>query len=256
MIQKLKRHQFLFEELVKRDFKKKYKRTVLGMAWSILSPLLTLLVMKMVFTQFFGRTTPHYTTYLFCGNLIFSCFNESTGQGMTSLMSNAGIFTKVNVPKYLFLLSKNVQTLINFGLTLCVFFLFCILDGITFTWKFVLLLYPIACLVLFNIGIGLILSALFVFFRDIQYIYSVVLTAWMYLTPIFYPINMLPEPLRFGITRLNPMYYYLEQFRQIVMYGMLPNGKLLLYGLIAGVLVLIAGAWCFQKTQDKFVLYV
>ena len=180
MIQKLKRHQFLFEELVKRDFKKKYKRTILGMAWSILSPLLTLLVMKMVFTQFFGRTTPHYTTYLFCGNLIFSCFNESTGQGMTSLMSNAGIFTKVNVPKYLFLLSKNVQTLINFGLTLCVFFLFCILDGITFTWKFILLVYPIACLVLFNIGVGLILSALFVFFRDIQYLWSVFTMLLMY----------------------------------------------------------------------------
>lgn len=121
MLNKLKKHQFLFEELVKRDFKKKYKRTVLGMLWSILSPLLTLLVMRLVFTQFFGRGTPHYTTYLFCGNLVFSYFNESTREGMSSLMSNARIFTKVNVPKYLFLFSKNVQTLINFCLTLCVF---------------------------------------------------------------------------------------------------------------------------------------
>ena len=169
MYDKLSRHRFLFEELVKRDFKKKYKRTVLGMAWSVLSPLLTLLVMKLVFTQFFGRTTAHYTIYLFCGNLIFSYFNEATSQGMSSLMGNAGIFTKVNVPKYLFLLSKNVQTLINFGLTLCVFCVFCVLDHIAFTWKLVMLLYPIVCLVLFNIGVGLILSALFVFFRDIQY---------------------------------------------------------------------------------------
>ena len=106
MIEKIKKHQFLFEELVKRDFKKKYKRTVLGMAWSILSPLLTLLVMRLVFTQFFGRNTPHYTIYLFCGNLVFAFFNESTTQGMSSLMSNASIFTKVNVPKYLFLFSK------------------------------------------------------------------------------------------------------------------------------------------------------
>ena len=168
MIQKMKRYQFLFEELVKRDFKKKYKRTVLGMAWSLLSPLLTLLVMRLVFTQFFGETMEHYTTYLFCGNLIFACFSESTGLGMTSLLENADIFSKVNVPKYLFLLSKSIQGLINFGLTLLVFFLFCILDGITFTWKFVLLLYPSCCLVLFNIGVGLILSALFMFFRDIQ----------------------------------------------------------------------------------------
>ena len=124
MLETLKKHQFLFEELVKRDFKKKYKRTILGMAWSILSPMLTLLVMRLVFTRFFGRMTAHYTTYLFCGNLVFSYFNESTSQGMSALMGNAGIFTKVNIPKYLFLFSKNVQTLINFGITLPVLFLF------------------------------------------------------------------------------------------------------------------------------------
>ena len=103
------------KELVKRDFKKKYKGTVLGMAWSLLSPLLMLLVMRLVFTQFFGQNMAHYTTYLFCGNLVFNYFNESTSQGMQSLTGNAAIFTKVNVPKYLFLFSKNVQTLINFG---------------------------------------------------------------------------------------------------------------------------------------------
>ena len=102
-LDRLRQYQFLFEELAKRDFKKKYKRTVLGMAWSMLSPMLTLLVMRLVFTQFFGRNMEHYTTYLFCGNLVYSFFNESTSQGMTSLMENASIFTRVNVPKYLFL---------------------------------------------------------------------------------------------------------------------------------------------------------
>lgn len=118
VIRTLREHQFMFEELVKRDFKQKYKRTVLGMAWSVLSPLLTLLVMRVVFTRFFGRDTPHYTTYLFAGNLMFSYFRESTNGGMQSLMSNASIFTKINVPKYMFLLSKNVSAVINFGLTL------------------------------------------------------------------------------------------------------------------------------------------
>ena len=173
MVQRLKKYQFLFEELVKRDFKKKYKGTMLGMAWSLLSPLLTLLVMRIVFTQFFGAMMEHYTTYLFCGNLIFACFSEATGLGMTSLLENADIFSKINVPKYLFLFSKNIQSLINLGLTLIIFFLFCILDGITFTWKFILLLYPVVCLILFNIGVGLILSALFVFFRDVQYLWNV-----------------------------------------------------------------------------------
>ncbi len=150
MYLKLKKYSFLFEELVKRDFKKKYKRTVLGMAWSILAPLLQLLVMRVVFTQFFGRNMEHYTTYLFCGNLVFSYFNESTSQGMTSLMGNASIFTKVNIPKYLFLFSKNVQALINFGLVLVVFFVFCIIDNVAFTWKFVLLLVPIVMTIPFR----------------------------------------------------------------------------------------------------------
>ena len=96
MFQKIKKYQFLFEELVKRDFKQKYKRTVLGMAWSVLSPLLQLLIMRIVFSQFFGREIAHYTTYLFCGNLIFSYFKESTMGGMNSLLMNADIFSKVN----------------------------------------------------------------------------------------------------------------------------------------------------------------
>ena len=145
MIQKMRKYQFLFEELVKRDFKKKYKRTVLGMGWSLLSPLLLLLVMKIIFTQFFGRDTPHYTIYLFCGNLVFTYYSESTKGGMKSLMENSKIFTKVTVPKYLFLLSKNVQTFISFLLTLVIFFIFVAFDHLAFTWKFICLLYPIAC---------------------------------------------------------------------------------------------------------------
>ena len=156
MFQTLKKNQFLLEELVKRDFKKKYKRTILGVGWSILSPLLTLLVMTLVFTQFFGRSTPHYMIYVFCGNVVFSYFNESTSQGMTSLLGNAPIFTKVNVPKYLFLFSKNLQTLINFGLTLVVLFAFCLIDRVAFTWKFFMLLYPILMLVIFNLGVGMV----------------------------------------------------------------------------------------------------
>lgn len=121
LIHKFRKNRFLFEELVIRDFKQKYKRTVLGMAWSILSPLLTLLVMRLVFTQYFGRSTPYYTTYLFSGNLMFSYYRESTTGGMNALMSNARIFTKINVPKYLFLFSKCVSAVINFGFTLIVF---------------------------------------------------------------------------------------------------------------------------------------
>lgn len=255
MIQKMKRYQFLFEELVKRDFKKKYKRTVLGMAWSLLSPLLTLLVMRLVFTQFFGESMEHYTTYLFCGNLIFACFSESTGLGMTSLLENADIFSKVNVPKYLFLLSKSIQGLINFGLTLLVFFLFCILDGITFTWKFVLLLYPICCLVLFNIGVGLILSALFMFFRDIQYLWSVFTQLLMYMSAIFYTIDHYSYTVQ-CLFLANPVYLFIRYFRKIVIEATIPTLWFHLLMLADVLFVLMIGCWMYKKYNYKFLYYI
>lgn len=255
MIQKMKRYQFLFEELVKRDFKKKYKRTVLGMAWSLLSPLLMLLVMRLVFTQFFGEAMEHYTTYLFCGNLIFACFGESTGLGMTSLLENADIFSKVNVPKYLFLLSKSIQGLINFGLTLLVFFLFCILDGITFTWKFVLLLYPICCLVLFNIGVGLILSALFMFFRDIQYLWSVFTQLLMYMSAIFYTIDQYSYTVQ-CLFLANPVYLFIRYFRKIVIEATIPTLWFHLLMLADVLFVLMIGCWMYKKYNHKFLYYI
>lgn len=255
MFNKLLRHQFLFEELVKRDFKKKYKRTVLGMAWSVLSPLLMLLVMRLVFTQFFGRGMEHYTTYLFCGNLVFSYFSESTGQGMTSLMGNAHIFTKVNVPKYLFLFSKNVQTLINFGLTLCVFFVFCVLDGITFTWKFICLLYPICCLVLFNVGVGLILSAMFVFFRDIQYLWSVFTQLLMYMSAIFYTIDSYSYTVQ-CLFLLNPLYLFIRYFRKIVIEATIPTIWFHLLMLADVIIVFGIGCWMYKKYNTRFLYYV
>ena len=255
MIQKLKQHQFLFEELVKRDFKKKYKRTVLGMLWSVLSPLLMLLVMRLVFTQFFGATMEHYTTYLFCGNLIFACFSESTGLGMTSLLENADIFSKVNVPKYLFLLSKNIQGLINFGLTLCVFFLFCVLDGITFTWKLILLVYPVCCLILFNIGVGLILSALFMFFRDIQYLWSVFTQLLMYMSAIFYTIDHYSYAVQ-CLFLANPIYLFIRYFRKIVIDATIPTVWFHLLMAADVVIVLALGCWMYKKYNHKFLYYI
>lgn len=255
MLQKLKRHQFLFEELVKRDFKKKYKRTVLGMAWSVLSPLLLLLVMKMVFARFFGRNMEHYTIYLFCGNIVFAYFNESTNQGMTSLLYNSSIFTKVNVPKYLFLFSKNVQCLINFGLTLCVFVLFCILDGIVFTWRWIMLAYPICLLVLFNIGVGLVLSALFVFFRDIQYLWGVFTQLLMYVSAIFYTIDGY-SPMIQNAFLLNPVYLFIRYFRKIVIEATIPT--LWFHLLMAFDVLVVLGLGClmYKKYNHRFLYYV
>lgn len=255
MLNKIRKYKFLFEELVKRDFKKKYKRTVLGILWSLLSPLLTLLVMRIVFTEFFGRTTNHYTTYLFAGTLVYSYFSDATNQGMSSLVDNAGIFTKVNVPKYLFLLSKNVSSLINFGLTFLVFLGFCLLDGIAFHWKFLLLVYPIVCLVFFNIGVGSILSALYVFFKDIQYLYSIFTLMLMYLSAIFYNINAY-EPTVQKLFLLNPIYVYISYFRTIVINNAIPDLVTHLLSFGYAFAVLLIGARMYKKHNQKFLYYL
>lgn len=251
----LKKHQFLFEELVKRDFKQKYKRTVLGMAWSILSPLLTLLVLKTIFSHFFGQRIAHYTIYLFCGNLLFSYFSESTVTGMGALMSNAGIFSKVNIPKYLFLLSKNVSSLVNFLLTLCVFFLFVFFDGIPFSFRFLALLYPVCCLIVFNLGIGLILSALFVFFRDIAYLYNVFTMLLMYASAIFYSIDSFPEKYQMCFY-LNPVFCNISYFRSIVLEDRIPSLQLHALCLLYAVIALWIGAFIYKKYNHRFLYYI
>lgn len=253
--QLIQKYQFLFEELVKRDFKKKYKRTVLGMAWSVLSPMLQLLVMRIVFTQFFGRGMEHYTTYLFSGNIIYSYYRESTNAGMNSLMSNAGIISKVNVPKYMFLLSKNVSSIINFGLTLIVYIIFAAIDGVTFGPHFIMLIYPILCLIVFNCGVGLVLSALYVFFRDINYIYEIFTLLLMYMSAIFYTVDGYP-PILQRLFLCNPLYCYIKYFRVIVLDGDIPSVQFHLLCAFYAVIMMLIGAFFYKKYNHKFLYYM
>lgn len=255
MIEKLKKNKFLFEELVKRDFKKKYKRTVLGMMWSVLSPLLSLLVMSVVFKQFFGNRTPHYTIYLFAGNLVFSFFKDSTSGGMSSLMANSNIITKINVPKYMFLMSKNISSLINFGLTLIIFFLFTVFDHIPITWRFIFLVYPIICLIVFNIGVGFILSAMFVVFKDTQYLYDIFTLLLSYMSAIFYTTDTY-SPVVQKAFYCNPIYAFITYFRQVVIYQDVPSLKLHALCLFYAVVALAIGALIYKKNNYKFLYYM
>lgn len=250
-----KKNKFVFSELVKRDFKKKYKRSVLGVFWSMLAPLLTMLVMNFIFGNFFGRTQEYYTIYLFSGWLIYQYYNDATNGAMNSLMSNAYIFSKVKVPKYMFLFSRVASSGINFFLTLVVYFIFVIAYKLPITWKMITLLYPIACMFIFICGIGLILSALFVFFKDIQYLYSVFTLALMYATPIFYTVDILPPDQRW-IFYLNPLYYYVTYFRSVVIDGVIPD--LWFHGAMLGVSALLfaIGCWMYKKYNYKFLYYV
>lgn len=251
----IRKHQFLFEELVKRDFKQKYKRTVLGMAWSILYPLLILLIMDVIFSNFFGRSIPHYAIFLFCGNTVFHYFSEATNGGMNSLLSNASVFSKINIPKYLFLLSKNVSAFVNFLLTLIIFFVFVVIENIPIQAHFIVLLFPVVTLLLFNIGVGLILSALYVFFRDVKYLYNVFIRLLMYLSAIFYSVEMLPASYQ-PFFLLNPVYCHIKYFRIVVLEGSIPSlelhGLCLFYALAA----LFLGGLVYRRCDYRFLYYV
>ncbi|MBR2189854.1 MAG: ABC transporter permease, partial [Eubacterium sp.] len=252
IVKTFRRYFFLFQELVKRDFKLKYKRTVLGMFWSVLSPLLSLLVMRVVFYNFFGRNTPHYTTYLFAGNIVMSYYREATNTGMNSLYANRKILSKINVPKYLFILSKNVSSFINFLLTIGVFFVFCVIDHIDFGFHMVAIVYPVICISMISIGVGMILSAMYIFFRDTQYLYSVFLMLLQYLSAIFYRIDSFsPKVQRMYL--LNPVYVMIKYIRLVVIECKIPSpayhGLCAFYALIFPLI----GFIIYRTQNHKFI---
>lgn len=251
----MKSYRFLFEELVKRDFKQKYKRTILGVIWSILSPLMMLSVMAFIFGEFFGKSIPHFVVYLFSGQIVFNFFTESTNEGMNSLMGNASIFTKINVPKYLFLFSKNISALINFGIILLIYFSFVWLDGIDFTWNFITLVFPIVCLIFINLGVGLLLSALFVFFRDIQYLYRLFTQIVMYGSAIFYNIESLPQKMQY-VFYCNPIFVVISYFRSVVMNDTIPELWLHVLLLFYALSLFSLGCYVYKKYNYKFLYYV
>lgn len=251
----MKKNRFLFEELVKRDFKKKYKRTVLGMLWSLLAPLLNVLILMFVFVNIFGRTQEHFIIYIFCGTLVMSFYTEATQGCMRAIMANASIFTKINVPKYLFLLSKTFQAFINFALTFVIFIIFCIGDKIHFGIHMLSLIYPILCLLVFCFGVGMVLSALFVFFRDVEYLYGIFLTLLNYFSAIFYPVTIMSEHLRF-IFYLNPVYVYIFYFRCVVIDGYIPSLAIHLLAAGYAAVLLLIGYLFYVKCNHEFLYYV
>lgn len=255
MVEKLRKYQFLFEELIKRDFKAKYKRTILGMLWSILSPLLMLTVMAIIFSNFFGNNIEHYIIYLFSGQIVFNYFTEATNEGMLSLVSNSSIFSKINVPKYLFLFSKNVVALINFGIILLIYFIFIALEGIKFNLLFIFLVYPIICLVFINLGVGLILSALFIFFKDIQYLYRLFAQVVMYGSAIFYNIDIIPGQLQ-NLFYCNPIFVCITYFRSIVLYNKIPDLRLHLVLMVYALVLFWVGVRVYKKYNYNFLYYV
>jgi ABC-2 type transport system permease protein len=286
-----KHYLYLLQQLVSRDFKVKYKRSVLGVAWSVLNPLFTMIILDVVFSQLFMLGRPgsggvkNYPVYLLTGIVLFNYFSEATNLCNGAIVGNFNLITKVYIPKYIFPMSKVLSSAINMVFSLIALYLIVIEETIrshivaaravaagaanaqalvdatvNITWTHLMLPYVLACMVIFCIGVGLFLSALTVFFRDMFYIWGVVLTAWNYLTPLMYPESILDgskyQTMMTFIFRINPLYYFVKYARMVVLDNMVPSLQLHAQCLGSALIVLIIGLLFFRKNQNKFIYYI
>lgn len=246
----------LLKLLVSRNLKLKYRRSVLGYLWSVLNPLLTMLVMTVVFSTMFSRNLENYPVYLFCGQLLFNFMNTSTHQAISAITGNAALLKKSYVPKYIFVIAKITSGVVDLVLSFGALLIVILATGARITPYFPLCIFVVAQLYVFCIGLGLFLAQANVFFRDTQFIYNAVTTAWMYLTPIFYPIESLSKALTWVVKHCNPMYFYVGQFRDLVYYGRMPGHMIVFAGCGAALAMLAVGIWSFARSEDKFILYI
>lgn len=254
-IQTFLRYRFLLEDLISRDLKVKYRRSVLGLVWSILNPLLMMLVVTTVFRVIMKIDIPNFPLYYLTGSLIFNFISEATSAALVSIISSAPLIKKVYVPKYIFPVEKTLFSFVNMLFSLIAVLIIMVITGSQWHWTLVLFPIPLIYTMVFAIGFGLILASLNVFFRDVGHLYSVWLTAWMYLTPIIYTKEMLPEKIRW-VMQCNPLYHYVDYFRDLVMNGVVPGIGANLICLGFSLFFLVIGLFIFKKTQDKFILHV
>ena len=249
------RYAFLIKQLVSRDFKTKYKRSALGMAWSFLNPLLTMSVQYIVFSTLFKSNIPNYPVYLLSGIVFFNFFSEAVSMGMTSITGNASLIKKVYMPKYIYPVSRILSSLVNFTLALLPLFLVMLFTGTAFRPSLLLLVFDILCLLGFVMGMGLLLTTAMTFFQDTQFLWGVVSMLWMYLTPLFYPESIIASEY-LTLYRMNPMYQYITFARVCIIDGVSPEPVAYLWCIVSSLVVLALGVVTFKRHQDKFVLYL
>ena len=255
---------FILKQLVGKDFKIKYRRSFLGVAWSVLNPLLMMIVMAIVFTTIFaqgrnGSITPEmYPLYLIVGNVTFAVMSDSTSQALSSIIQASSLLKKVKVHRFVFPVQKVLFSLVNFAFSLIAVAIVMLWFHVVPTWHLLLLPVCLILLMFFCMGVGLLLSAATVFFRDVMHLWSVVLTAWTYFTPIFWTtdyILKMPHILRV-LMYANPMYNYLQFMRDIFLFQTCPTP--LEFGLCVAwaVIAMAIGYTVFHKNEHKFILYI
>ena len=249
------KYNFLIKQLVSRDIKTKYKRSALGMAWSIMNPLLSMSVQYVVFSTLFRSDIPNYPVYLLTGIVFFNFFTEALTMGMTAITSNASLIKKVYMPKYIYPVTRVISSLVNFACALVPLFLMMIITGTPLRPALLLLFYDILCYLAFIIGLTLLLTTAMTFFQDTQFLWGIVSMMWQYITPVFYPETIIPESF-LPVYRLNPMYQYISFARTCIIDGASPSPEAYVMCLVSSVAVLLIGVAVFKKHQNKFVLYL
>jgi len=240
---------------VKRDFVKRYRKSVLGVLWSLLNPMLTMLVMTFVFSNLFARDVPNFPVYLLSGQLVFFFFSEATNSALGSVIASEGIIKKVYVPKYIFPLSKVLSSLVNLLFSFIAFIIVFVVTGQQFQWTMLLIPLPIIYTFIFALGIALLLSSMAVFFRDLQYLWGVFITLLTFMTPLFYPVEIIPERW-LPFYNLNPMYHFVDFFREVALNGNIPDIWSNIVCIGYALAALCVGTVVFMKQQDKYILYI
>ena len=262
-----KRFMPLLRNLVTKDIKIKYRRSVLGILWSILNPLLTMIVLTQVFQLILRIQIDNFATYYIVGSSLWAFFSEASTISLESILGSASLIKKVYIPKYIFPLEKCFFALVNFLFSLIAVVIVMLIQGVYPTWTTLLFPLPVIYCFVFTCGICLFLSAATVYFRDIAHLYSVLLTMWIYLTPILYPIKLIEDQVTakpddafirivYRVVTMNPMTHFVEYFRDVVMYNTVPGLHDNLVCIAVSLGVFLVGCLVFKKAEGKFILHI
>ena len=254
-IEGLLKYRWLLAQLISRDNKVKYKRSILGYLWSLLNPFMMMMVMTAIFSQVFRFDIPNFPVYFLCGNIMFSFFQESTTLSMSSLIAGAGLLKKAYIPKYIMPLSRTLSSFVNLLYSFGALFIILVVTKTPFQWSFLLIPIPVLYLLFFSVGISLLMSILATFFRDALHLYGVFTMALMYLTPIFYPLEVVPTEIQ-KIIYFNPLYYFVSMLRECVLSGKAPGIESHIICILFVIMSLTAGLWVFRENQSKIFLYI
>lgn len=253
--------RFILQQLVSKDFKLRYRRSILGVLWSVLNPLLMMIIMSFVFSYFLrSPNVENYPLYLIVGNITFSLMSEATNGGLGSIINAAPLLKKVKVDRWVFPVQKVFSAMMNFGFSLIAVGVVMLFFRVVPTWHIVWMIPALLLLMLFCIGISLLIGAAAVFFRDMIHLWSVALTAWTYLTPIFWDLSLLTSAgapqFVIWVVKANPMYNYIEMMRSAILYQSNPSSTVIMLAVFWALVSLAFGYFVFRKTEHKFILFV